>query len=74
MTQLASGKEVVMISTMRRPRVFFDAEADLKLALKLRAVREGKSVSAIIEAFLKEYLSAELAEARKTLKQREKAD
>ena len=63
-----------MISVMGRIRVYFDAEDDLKLALKLRAAKEGKSISSFIENVLKAALAKELDEARKAIKQRKDSE
>ncbi len=61
-----------MIAVMGRIRVYFDADDELKLALKQEALRQGVSVSALIEKVLQEKFPKAVDEARKTLRDRAK--
>jgi hypothetical protein len=61
-----------MLVVMGRIRVYFDADEELKVALKVAAARQGVSVSALIENLLKREFSKEVEEARKSVRDREK--
>jgi hypothetical protein len=55
-----------------RIRVYFDADEELKVALKVAAARQGVSVSALIETLLKREFPKEVEEARKSVRDRDK--
>lgn len=61
-----------MIACMGRIRVYFDADEELKLALKQEALRAGVSVSLLIEQALKDKFPKAIEEAKKTLRDRQK--
>jgi predicted HicB family RNase H-like nuclease len=61
-----------MLVVMGRIRVYFDADEELKVALKVAAARQGVSVSALIETLLKREFPKEVEEARKSVRDREK--
>jgi hypothetical protein len=63
-----------MISCMGRIRVYFDAEEELRLAIRSEALKAGKSASALIQEILSERFAKAVAEARKTLQQRKDTD
>lgn len=57
---------------MGRIRVYFDADEELKLALKQEALRAGITVSSLIEEALKSKFPKAIEEAKKVLKDRAK--
>jgi plasmid stability protein len=61
-----------MLVVMGRIRVYFDADEELKVALKVAAARQGVSVSALIETLLRREFSKEVEEARKSVRDRDK--
>lgn len=56
--------------TAKRPRVYFDADDELKIALELEALKEGKSVTQFIQDTFREQLTDSLREAKKIIEQR----
>lgn len=63
-----------MIADMERIRVYFDADEDVRLALKQEALDAGCSVSALLERLIKESFPEAIKEARKKLQQRKKQE
>lgn len=54
--------------------MFFDAEEDLRLAIRTAALRAGKSATELIEETLKREFAKELDEARRVLQARKRKD
>ena len=57
---------------MGRIRVYFDADEELRLALKQEALRAGVTVSSLIEEALRAKFPKAVEEARRVLRERQK--
>lgn len=57
---------------MGRIRVYFDANEEVRLALKQEALRQNKSVSLLIEELVNREFPKSIEEAKKTIKERER--
>lgn len=62
------------MAVMGRIRVYFDADEELKLAIKQAALRAGVPATKLIEDALKREFAAEVKEARKMLQDRKKKE
>lgn len=62
------------METMERIRVYFDADEELKLAIKQAALRAGIPATKMIEDVLKREFAAEVKEARKMLQDRKRKE
>lgn len=62
-----------MLSVMaKRPRMFFEVDDELKLALKTEALRSNVTVSSLVEKVLRCEFAKAIEEARRTVQQRKK--
>lgn len=63
-----------MLDVMARIRVYFDADEELKLAIKQAALRAGTPATKLIEDALKKTFATEIKEARKMLQDRKRKE